>query len=311
MNRTLKIFLLVFLIIIIGFLAFLLFSLAFNTVTDSDKIIPGILSLFTAFIPLAIKELRDIFIAKKDKEDTTIKEFANIDSFDIFIYGHSGSGKTTMIQRLFTRDTTPLESTPSFDYYEIPNLLDLRKKEWINIRIADYKGQDVNQLLDAARRNEKINTLWLIADIAPAYDGKNSLSEQEVYDLFKENHKLQIENRLKDHNEYLSKFLLQVVFREVYNPSLMYVRFIISKIDILEKLQNDNIISKEINLDTYVKDFFQDKISQITEFCKANNIDFKVVTGSVKPIKNFDVMLNTLLVDFKEINNQKVRKNGK
>lgn len=312
MNRTLKTVLVIFLIMIIGFLSFLLFRLIFTTGSDTDKIVTGILSFFTALIPLAIKELREVFVKATEKEK---KQEQDLDAFDIFVYGHSGSGKTTLIQRLFTFDVTPLESTSAFDYYETPiplNLKSLTKKDLINIRIADYKGQDVNQILDAAKINEKINALLLIADIAPAYKKGSSLSETQVYDLFKENHQNEIEKRLRDHEKYLSEFLLQVVFKDVYNTYLKSVRFIINKCDILEKLKNDKVIPVETDIDEYAKSFFKEIIAHIEQFCKVNDItDFQVVTVSATHLKNIKEMFSLLLTKFIKTQQKIDYNNGK
>jgi len=310
MNRPLKIVLVIFLILIIGFLSFLLFRLIFATGSDTDKILTGILSFFTALIPLAIKELREVFTNEKE-----VKDSQDYEAYDIFVYGHSGSGKTTLIQRLFTFDLTPLETTSAFDYYETPiplNLKSLTKKDLITIRIADYKGQDVNQILDAAKINEKINTLLLIADVAPAYSKGNSLSEDNIYNLFKENHQHEIVKRLRDHEKYLSEFLLQVVFKDVYNPYLKSVRLIINKCDILEKLKNDKIIPVDTDIDEYAKSFFKEIISHIEQFCNVNDItDFQVITVSATHLKNIKEMFSVLLEKFIKTKQKIDYNNGK
>ncbi len=315
MSKTIKIVLIILLILIIGFLALLIYKSLFGD-SFEEKIITALLAFLTAIIPLAIKELREVFTEKATKnKDNPNKEIESTDAFDIFVYGHSGSGKTTIIQRLFTFDVSPLETTKVFDYYEtiIPLTLNsLSNNEFLKLRIADYKGQDVNQILEAARKNEKINTLLLVADIAPAYNKHDSLTEEQVYELFKKDYESEIQKRLKDHIKYLSEFLLQVVFKDVYNPYLKSVRLIINKIDILEKLKIDKILQSETNIENLAISYFQEIIAHIKSFCIANDItDFEVVTVSATQYKNIKEMFSKLLEKYTKTQRKIENKNGK
>ncbi|MFM9949210.1 MAG: GTPase domain-containing protein [Saprospiraceae bacterium] len=308
MKRNTKIFLLSCLIVLLGVISFILYNL-FATNSDDPTVkttaLSGVLAFFTALLPFIFTEVRKAFFEKDDNgKNGKQLDLDDEDVFDIFIYGHSGSGKTTLIQRLFTYNAEQLQSTQTFDYYETsisPNLNSLQsRKEQIKVRIADYKGQDVNQVLGAAKRNLKINALLLVADIAPSHDEHgNKLSDDEVYHMMKNNRDQTVRDRLRKHDKYLSEFLLQVVFKYIYSTHLRSVRLIINKVDILERLQYEGLIPKETNVEEIAKCYFAEIQGHIKKFCESNGIiDFEVVTISAMQHQNITQMFGKILDKF-------------
>ena len=276
--------------LIIGFIIFIVIMHFFE---ENDVIITGFFSLLTVTIPLLIREY---YASKKEDKvqrggEDIIRNDKEIplsskDTFDVFLFGHSGSGKTTFIQRLFTFDTSPLKSTKEFDYYsvEVPiKLKHLNKNHTINVKIADYKGQDVTQLFEAARKNYFIDSIIFFADVAPCYDDNGrKLNLEDVLDLMSNNFEEQLFKRINVHRyKYLSEFLMQAVFTYASSDYLKSVRLVINKFDILETLQDRGVIDPTIDLENYVKNLFKEPIFHLQKFCKKNEIeDFKTVVVS-------------------------------
>ena len=310
MKRSTKIILLSSLIIVLGVISCVIYNILMNQ-ADANKTtaLTGVLSFFTALVPFAFTEVRKAFFGKDDEGNSKKLAVDDEDIFDIFIYGHSGSGKTTLIQRLFTHSVEPIESTTQFNYYETfvrPSLSSLKnKKGQIGVRIADYTGQDANEFIDNAELNLKINALIIVADIAPSYQNGKKLSDDEVYQMMKNNLDGTIKERLMEaHKEYLSKFLLQVVFKKILSTHLRSVRFVINKIDLLEKLQQEGFIDHTIQIETLVKSYFKDIEENIRQFCTSNDItDFEVVLISATKYQKIADMFSTLLNQFIKSNN--------
>ena len=208
------------------------------------------------------------------------------DTFDVFLFGHSASGKTTFIQKLISMGNSAIPSTEHFNYYSRKKFaLDIDGPH-IDVNIADYRGQKIDQIVHEAQNTPFINALILFVDIAPSYDDKNKLklSEGEIIKLMSNDWEEQLNNRLKEHNEYLSISTLQVIFgAAACGDHLTSVRLLINKFDILETLQQEGKIEKEVDLKGYVKKMFQERIRYIEKFCDANDIkDFKFEILSAK-----------------------------
>lgn len=257
---------------------------------DLYKLFLGILSSMVAAGILKLLSLR----FRRSRKDT----------FDIFLFGHSGSGKTTFIQKSITIGNSPLKSTEYFNYHSRKKFsLDL-DGPCIDINIADYRGQYPEQVFDEAKKNLFINVLILFADLAPSHDDDgNELSDEEIINLMSKDWKKCLNNRLEDHNECLSKTTLQIIFGSMYGSKhfkhLKSVRFIINKFDILETLQQRGVIDNEIILKEYVEKLFKNRIMHVKRFCEENDIkDFKFEILTLKSRDKAAEMLSELGKNF-------------
>lgn len=197
------------------------------------------------------------------------------ETLDIFLYGHSASGKSTFIQRTFTLGTNKLNSTDDFDYYEFVRATDMGSNRQMKLRIADYRGQNPAQLLQQIKQNEAIDCLLFMVDIAPAYSDsmKAYNSTDELLAVMAQDVEKCIYERVEDHKAYMSKFLLQIIFEYALNPNLKSVYFLINKMDLLEKLQQWGKMDRTLDLEVYAKSFYNSIIKEIQRFCEQNKID--------------------------------------
>ncbi len=198
---------------------------------------------------------------------------------DVFVFGHGGSGKSSFIQRTFTAGVEPIVSTDSFSYYEFEEATSFNNPQnKVIIRIADYRGQAPAQLLEAIQKNTKIDCLIFLVDIAPTYHlTDRKYDNAEIIHMLTENVEGVIHDRLKDHEEHMSKFLLQIIFQYAMNPSLRKVYLVINKVDFLFDLQKRGTIPKETDIEQYAKSFFFKIEETISTFCTSNHIPhFKV-----------------------------------
>lgn len=198
-----------------------------------------------------------------------------VEMLDIFIYGHSASGKSTFIQRTFTLGTDKLNSTDDFDYYEFNRPKNMGSADQIKFRIADYRGQNPAQLLEQIKRNQAIDCLLFMVDIAPPYSDsmKAYYSTDELLAVMAQDVEKCIYERVQDHKAYMSRFLLQIIFQYALNPNLKSVYFLINKMDLLEKLQQWGKIDRTLDLEVYAKSFYNSIIKEVKTFCDNNNID--------------------------------------
>jgi len=234
---------------------------------------------------------------QQGKVDTTGKEI-----LDIFIYGHSASGKSTLIQRLFFLGNAPIQSTVNFDIYEFEKPYDLNTNQKIKIRIADYRGQNPSQLLKAVENHQTIDCLLFVADVAPAYSPTmRKYSESEILGVLAKNRDVDknIQDRVKDHEAYLSKYLLQIIFQFAMNDYLKSVYFLINKVDVLDELKNLGFINTDVNTEEYARSFYLETINEIQTFCSHNTIpNFQVQCISASQHKNIHEILNNIVSTF-------------
>ncbi len=272
-----------------------------------SALLKGIISFLAAVIPSALLFFREY--AKSNREPKPVMSLVERDNFstgqetfDVFLFGHSGTGKTSFIQRLFTFDTSPLRSTRHFDYYEITvpvNLQGLNGNNGsIEVRIADYKGQDVTQLFEAARENMYIDAILFFADLAPAYDDAgHKLEKEHVLQIMTEDFEGVLQKRVDTHkNKYLSEFLLQAVFTYASSDYLKSVRLVINKYDILESLYESGVIEPLVPLEAYAKGLFEEVEVNLRRFCQENEIlDYSTELVSIIESKRIRELFTDLL----------------
>lgn len=94
--------------------------------------------------------------------------------YRICIFGRAGSGKSTFIETAFTliNPNRDRRSTEDFDYYKFKVQLGLRN--FADVAIADYKGQDPSQVILHAspdffgsQGNRVLNAVIFIVDLVP------------------------------------------------------------------------------------------------------------------------------------------------
>lgn len=220
-----------------------------------------------------------------------------VETLDIFIYGHSASGKSTFIQRTFTLGTDKLNSTDDFDYYEFNRATNMGSADQIKFRIADYRGQNPAQLLEQIKQNRAIDCLLFMVDIAPAYSASmKAYSSDELLAVMAKDVEKCIYERVEEHKAYLSRFLIQIIFQYALNPNLKSVYFLINKIDLLEQLQQLDKIDRTLNIEAYAKSFYKSIIGEIKKFCEHNDIeDFQTHCISNHQYKNIHQIITNMV----------------
>ncbi|MCE7992944.1 MAG: GTPase domain-containing protein [Roseivirga sp.] len=297
------------LIILISGICLLTLALAigityyFGLDTLGEKFTTGVFSLLAVSVPIIIQYVSKV--NKQNSQSEGLKFAKSQNSYDIFIYGFSGSGKSTLIQRQFTLDTLPLKSTKQVDYYSVQlagGLKDIPNNNYVALNIADYKGQDVTQLHEAAKENPFIDALLIIADLAPAYndEGEKMNSDTEVLDYVSSDFNRIFYRRIDDQrHKYLSEFALQPVIKYVLGNSLKSIRFVINKVDLLEQMVKKGLLTINTDSDSFAIDLYSEPIQHLKNFCKANDIeDFKVEVISVTQLRNTKEMFADLIREF-------------
>lgn len=241
----------------------------------------------------------EIDIKQKRKNKLWFTLFPNTKNktLDIFIFGHSASGKSTLIQNQFTVGNGALKSTEDLDYYEFKKDLNLSGDDTVTIRIADYKGQEPVQILDEIRQKPTINSLLFIVDLVPAYsDLGTKYSDEEITGLLSENLEETLQKRVRQHEDIMSPFMLQIIFQYAMNPKLKSVYLLINKIDVINTLKEYKLIDSDINVEKYARSFFFKIEESINKLCATNHIhDFKVYCISAREFINSQKMFNELI----------------
>lgn len=285
-----RILIIIVLSIILGVVLFILLK----DILPNDKgVISVSLSFIAALLPVAFQSGREIYLKSKKH-----KPAESLETFDIFTFGHSGSGKTELIKDLFLHRISETKSTKAFDYHDFKVQLDLNSsaENLIPVKIADYRGQVWAQLYEAARENDKINALLFIVDIAPAYVENKKYTDEEILDLFSKSPGEEIKKRVFQHIKYVNEFSIQTVFEYSANENLKSVRLVINKIDLLKRLQELEYLDRNLDIEDYAKSFFKETIETLDKFCQENSItDFEVITTSATKHINIKELFDGLL----------------
>lgn len=275
----------------IGISSFIILQAVWET---SSNLVMLVLSFVLAVMPLTLKSFRVIW-----ESSAKVNVNKNSSTFDILTYGHSGSGKTEIIKELFTFGSTESTSTLTFDYYDFQVPLHLertQKKNLIDVKIADYRGQDCTQMYEAAKENHEVNALLFIVDIAPAYVNGKKYKDEEIIFMFSNDPETEIKKRVFQHYKYINEFSMRAVFKYSYSETLKSVRLIINKIDLLQELQRMHYLEPSLDIHEYARSFFAETIEHLEKYCKDNDItDFKVITTSATRHINVREMFGQLL----------------
>ncbi len=204
-------------------------------------------------------------IPNKDKRNT------------ILLVALGGTGKTALIRSLFqNQDANPQEATMEFDIYHgiresnrDATAESLHVKYWF--RIADYKGQNIGDLVRAFIQQQKnpypvlaygfVDSLIIMVDLLPPKPTKESpeLTPVANFDT----------NRVSHHVEQWNENALNAIFG-LLTADLKYVCLFINKIDLMA--------NRTLSADEGYIDAFKVLIDRIKQRC--GNARFEILLGS-------------------------------
>ncbi|GEM_PF-4368995 len=128
-------------------------------------------------------------------------------------------------------------------------------------------------------------------------------NEEDLLEWVKKNNTIKIiEDRIREHDQYINEATIQLLFRNFYSKNLKKVRFIINKVNLLDKLVNNGHISLPgySNTEEYVKHKFQSMINYINDACYKLEIDdFSVSIINAKDISDLRKLVLDLITERK------------
>lgn len=230
-----------------------------------------------------------------------IKDIDQSNVCRIMLYGMPTSGKTTIIENLFTRGTpSPVESTTVFHWYERKDFLELGGAEY-KVAVADYRGEDPDQILDEKSLDANhyavsffgppngrlVNVIFFIVDLF-GDDAPNKHLEPDKYKEFLDSYATdavkKIERRVNANKRYIPEWYLKSIIRVVHSEeNLFAIRLFINKMDILEDMLSRNYIpshSLETATDFALEQYSAVPMRALIKACKENNIHFSTHTIS-------------------------------
>jgi 50S ribosome-binding GTPase len=202
------------------------------------------------------------------------KKFANEKRNAIVVVGIGGSGKTTLINRLFKENgANPTIATSSYQLFSIEEKVQGIK---YNYYIADCSGQNIRTLVSGLMVEQKqlnspmtygaVNSVVIVVDIAKAPKLAQSIDLSEVERNF--------DARVQQHLTEWSNTALDSIFGLTGSSAngLKYVCLFINKTDLL-KLSSEEIDKK-------VTDAYRPLIDRISEISRG--VCFKFLIGSIE-----------------------------
>jgi ABC-type dipeptide/oligopeptide/nickel transport system ATPase component len=222
------------------------------------------------------------------------------DVLTLCIFGLGGSGKTTFIRNAFREHKilSETQETQNFCLYEFPcsEFVNSQQMENYVVRIADYAGQDPSQILCPGIQVNKeqkenydqlrsfitradeliVDVIIFIVDVIGKPGDYSVVNDEELTKkllLDPQEAFNQIKIRLDDHEEYISKGVIQNIFSAMNSENLKLVLLLVNKNDVLESLIGSGSSEQDAQVDgeeikNYVKEKFDRRQDIIAEFCK-------------------------------------------
>lgn len=216
----------------------------------------------------------------------------------IAVYGRAGSGKTTLIRKLLSSPDIETRQEPSTEKFRIRfNEITLDEGKY-PVAFADYQGQTMGDIVTDApsdffgeKEERVINAIFFVVDLFP--DLPDEDTDQQEFKKFLRSYKQdalsKIEERVRQNQNYVNEDTIEPVFRvcrsKIPPPHLFAVRFLINKIDVLERiiLEYDSYASAIKSPSEYAQKLYKSQIEAVEFAYKENHIpDFQVRVISAK-----------------------------
>lgn len=274
----------------------------------------------------AIIGLVGIYVLIKNRQ-RPLEEIVKLSdkTYKIFLIGRAGVGKTTFVKTGFSlEDTSNIKSTDVFQVYK--NILPLTLKELqgefdVKIKVADYRGQDPNQIVHDissgvqneffGQKEKEINAIVLIVDLFPrGVLDDEVLSNEALLEFFKTDTLEKLQARVQENYSYIGDASLPIFFRTAYGSRLKSVRLIINKVNLLEELAKDGFISLgDHSAEDYAKKLYEDMSNKIARVCEDLKIeDFSTVVASTKNANDTRSLLSGLISKYEDYISQKYKR---
>lgn len=231
----------------------------------------------------------------------------------IFIVGLGRSGKTSIIRHILTGNAPRQEkSTDSFFICEKKQTLDLKKPAEITVSVVDYKGQKQSQVTTDSYQYPEffgkpglrlINVLIFVVDLFPELKNRKGkvLDDSQLIKRYKKNAKERIEERVKEHEEYISQYFVEQLFSLTSAKNLFSVQLLVNKVDLLREVAACGYLPEVIekNMEMYAKGLLKKILDDINAACHENNIDdFSIHLVSAKKGDNLKLIFGKLFENF-------------
>lgn len=191
----------------------------------------------------------------------------------IVIVGIGGTGKTTLINKLFSEQAQPEIATKFYEKYYCSKTRHIHSSEIkYNFYVADYMGQNIGSLIYGMIQEQKkpyspmtwgaINSIIFLVDVAEAPDSLGIQQSNNVSNNF-------WKERTKSHIKEWSPTALDAIFGLVEIKSLQYVCLFVNKFDLLQ-----NVSEQQVKLE------YKELIDAITARCRG--VYFECIVGSIE-----------------------------
>ena len=184
------------------------------------------------------------------------------------------------------------------------------------VAFADYQGQTMGDIVVDApqeffgkKESRLINTIFFIVDLFPDLpdEGKKPVEFKQVLKSYEKDALEKVESRVRENQEYINKNTIEPVFRvcrsERPAKRLFAVRFLINKIDFLERIisEHDTYRNTVRSATKYAESLYAPQIEALKLACKANGIrDFSFRVVSAKHGDNLTGLLTKIVRKHKE-----------